>query len=72
MQQDVSQVTFNRDHRRQSAARETAVGLRYVIAAIALNALALLAVLAMLLTQMQDSGLVSLALFVLMLSLIHI
>jgi hypothetical protein len=66
MQQDFSQVTFNRDHRRQSAAREAAVGLRYVIAAIALNALALLAVLAMLLAQMQDSGLVSLALFVLM------
>lgn len=66
MQQDVSQVTFNRDHRRQSAAREAAVGLHYVIAAIALNALALLAVLAMLLAQMQDSDLVSLALFVLM------
>lgn len=40
--------------------------MRYVIAAIALNALALLAVLAMLLAQVQDSGLVSLALFVLM------
>ncbi|MBW8850319.1 MAG: hypothetical protein JF600_06035 [Xanthomonadales bacterium] len=42
MQQDLSGVAFNRDHRRQSAAREAAVGLRYRIASFALNGVVIL------------------------------
>lgn len=45
MQQDLSGVAFNRDHRRQSAAREAAVGLRYRIASFALNGVVILALL---------------------------
>ena len=37
MTQDFSEITFNRNHKQESAAREAAIGLRYVIAAIAMN-----------------------------------
>lgn len=37
MTQDFSEIAFNRNHRQESAAREAAIGLRYMIAAIAMN-----------------------------------
>lgn len=40
MQQDFSTIRFNPDHKMQSAAREAAIGLRYVLASLALNVLA--------------------------------
>jgi len=63
MQQDFSGVTFNRDHRRQSAAREAAVGLRYLIASFALNIVALAAAIGLALApRAGDSVLLALAL----------
>lgn len=41
MHQDLSSVRFNPDARRQSAAREAAIGLRYLIASMAMSALGL-------------------------------
>lgn len=37
MTQDFSGITFNRNQKQESAAREAAIGLRYMIAAIAMN-----------------------------------
>lgn len=46
MTQDFSEITFNRNHRQESAAREAAIGLRYVIASIAMNIIAIVLALA--------------------------
>lgn len=66
MQQDFSTVTFNRDHRQQSAAREAAVGLRYVIASFLLNIVVLAGAIAIAMVPgASDSNLLALALFAL-------
>ena len=60
MNQDLSSVRFNPDARRQSAAREAAIGLRYLIASIAMSALGLLLTVVAAMAAPDGMGLLSL------------
>jgi hypothetical protein len=60
MTQDFSEITFNGNQKQESAAREAAIGLRYVIASIALNVLAIVCSLAATATEVDGVSLLSL------------
>lgn len=60
MTQDLSEITFNSNQKQESAAREVAIGLRYVIASIVLNVLAIACVLVAAATEVEGVTLFSL------------
>jgi hypothetical protein len=60
MTQDFSEITFNGNQKQESAAREVAIGLRYVIASIAMNVLAIVCMLAATATAVDGVSLFSL------------
>jgi hypothetical protein len=60
MTQDLSEITFNGNQKQESAAREVAIGLRYVIASIVLNVLAIACMLVATATAVDGVSLFSL------------
>jgi chromate transport protein ChrA len=60
MAQDFSEITFNSNQKQESAAREVAIGLRYVIASIVLNVFAIACMLAATATEVDGVSLFSL------------
>jgi hypothetical protein len=60
MTQDLSEITFNGNQKQESAAREVAIGLRYVIASIAMNVVAIAFVLVAAATELEGVSLFSL------------
>ncbi len=60
MTQDFSEITFNGNQKQESAAREVAIGLRYVIASIAMNVLAIVFMLVAAATEVEGVSLFSL------------
>jgi hypothetical protein len=60
MTQDFSGITFNGNQKQESAAREVAIGLRYIIASIVLNVLAIACMLVAAATEVDGVSLFSL------------
>ena len=60
MTQDFSEITFNGNQKQESAAREVAIGLRYVIASITLNVFAIIFMLVAAATEVDGVSLFSL------------
>lgn len=60
MTQDLSEITFNGNQKQESAAREVAIGLRYVIASIALNVVAIVFMAVAAATEVDGVSLLSL------------
>lgn len=60
MTRDLSEITFNSNQKQESAAREVAIGLRYVIASIVLNVLAIACMLVAAATAVDGFGLFAL------------
>lgn len=60
MMQDFQDITFNRNHRQESAAREAAIGLRYVIAAIAMNIVVIVLALVVEASSVDGAGILAL------------